>query len=285
VKSTEENHYIISNVTTDTFTITAPLTNNTSGAVKSSFYSNQTPNATVSDNNTAVGAFAMEKVTGGTNNAALGTWALRNANSSNNTMVGTLAGTNLTTGSNNTGIGYGSMRTNIDGTDTTNVTGSTAIGYNARISGSNQVQLGYTGSTTYAYGAVQDRSDIRDKADVQDTMLGLDFIEKLRPVDFKWDYREDYILVDDETGEVTYFPKDGSKKRTRYHHGVIAQEVREVINETGIDFGGFQDHSLNGGSDVLSIGYEEFIAPLIKAVQELSARVKELESKAQSDAL
>lgn len=29
----------------------------------------------------------------------------------------------------------------------------------------------------------------------------------------------------------------------------------------------------------LSIGYDEFIAPLIKAVQELSARVKELEGK------
>jgi hypothetical protein len=281
VQSTEENHYIISNVTTDTFTITAPLTNETSGNVKSSFYSNQTPNTNVSDNNTSIGAFAMENVKSGQNNVAVGTWAGRNNNGDSNTMLGTLSGTNITSGNNNTALGYGSMRTNIDGTDTTSVSGSTAVGYNARVSGSNQVQLGFTGSTTYAYGAVQDRSDIRDKADVQDTALGLDFINKLRPVDFKWDYREDYILVNDETGEVTKLPKDGSKKRSRYHHGVIAQEIRQVIDETGVDFGGFQDHSLNGGSDVLSIGYEEFIAPLIKAVQELSARVKELEEKSQ----
>ena len=47
--------------------------------------------------------------------------------------------------------------------------------------------------TTYVYGTVQNRSDSRDKADVRDTVLGLDFINKLRPVDFKWDLREQYI--------------------------------------------------------------------------------------------
>ena len=36
-----------------------------------------------------------------------------------------------------------------------------------------------------------------------------------------------------------------------------------------MDFGGFQDHAVNGGQDVLSLGYMELIAPLIKAVQEL----------------
>ena len=33
---------------------------------------------------------------------------------------------------------------------------------------------------------------------------------------------------------------------------------------------------MSGGKDVMSIGYEEFIAPLIKAVQELTAQNKEL---------
>ena len=36
---------------------------------------------------------------------------------------------------------------------------------------------------------------------------------------------------------------------------------------------------VNGGNDVLSIGYDEFIAPLIKAVQELSAQNKELSDR------
>jgi hypothetical protein len=80
-------------------------------------------------------------------------------------------------------------------------------------------------------------------------------------------------------GKTTYLNKDGSKVGKRFHHGLIAQEVEALITETGIDFGGFQNHSLNGGSDVLSIGYDELIAPLIKAVQELSQRVKVLESK------
>lgn len=51
-----------------------------------------------------------------------------------------------------------------------------------------------------------------------------------------------------------------------------------MLSEQGIDFGGYQDHSINGGDDVLSIGYEELISPLIKAVQELTARVEALEA-------
>jgi hypothetical protein len=41
------------------------------------------------------------------------------------------------------------------------------------------------------------------------------------------------------------------------------------MDEIGIDFGGFQDHKISGGDDVLSIGYEELIAPIIKSIQEL----------------
>ena len=136
----------------------------------------------------------------------------------------------------------------------------------AQVTGSNQVQLGDASTTTYAYGAVQNRSDVRDKADIQDTKLGLSFIQKLRPVDFKWDMREDYRKDGEDLGDITH---DGSKKRTRYHHGLIAQEVENVIKDTGIDFGGYQDHSTKGNDDVKSIGYEELVAPMIKAIQEL----------------
>jgi hypothetical protein len=165
-----------------------------------------------------------------------------------------------------------------EGTDAgiTVLENSTCVGYNTAVTGNNQVQLGDVNTTTYVYGTVQNRSDMRDKADIRDTELGLDFINKLRPVDFKWNYRE---LYQDEVN-------DGSKKGSRYHHGLITQEVFEVIKETGKDFGGYQDHSLNGGSDVQSLGYDEFVAPLIKAVQELSEkciilenRIKELENK------
>ena len=65
---------------------------------------------------------------------------------------------------------------------------------------------------------------------------------------------------------------DGTHTRTRYHHGLIAQEVQAVIAESGVDFGGFQHHTIKGGQDVMSLGYTELISPLIKAVQELKAQ-------------
>jgi hypothetical protein len=36
---------------------------------------------------------------------------------------------------------------------------------------------------------------------------------------------------------------------------------------------------VNGGADVLSLGYSSFIGPLIKAVQELSTKNQELQSR------
>jgi hypothetical protein len=55
--------------------------------------------------------------------------------------------------------------------------------------------------------------------------------------------------------------------------------VKAACDAAGVDFGGYQDHSLKGGEDVLSIGYEELIAPLIKAVQELSQEVASLKAR------
>jgi len=184
----------------------------------------------------------------------------------------------------------------------TNFTNTSGLGNNAAVTGNDQVQLGGIGTTTFAFGAVQNRSDLRDKADVRDTELGLDFITALRPVDFRWDMRDDYRPSPPEApgpeateaerlayegrlrqwaeqtrlGNLTH---DGSRKRSRFHHGLIAQEVADVIARTGIDFGGYQDHTVNGGDDVRSLGYEELIAPLIKAVQELSAKNEDLEMR------
>ena len=160
------------------------------------------------------------------------------------------------------------------------------------------MQLGNSLTTTYAYGAVQGRSDIRDKADVRDTTLGLDFIMALRPVDFKWDLRESYntpppVVPSSEATEeekanyklqleqwaqandINNIVHDGTHKRSRYHHGLIAQEVKQVLDDKGIDFGGYQDHAIKGGKDVKSIGYNELIAPLIKAIQELKKEFDE----------
>jgi len=199
--------------------------------------------------------------------------ALTEANNDYNTSIGAQAGRGWTGGSANTFLGRLA-----GGNVAVAYLNCTLLGSNTAVTGSNQVQLGDSSTTTYAYGAVQNRSDARDKADVQSTVLGLDFINALRPVDFKWDYRESYREVDVD-GNVTEHSKDGSKKRNRFHHGLIAQEVKAACESIGVDFGGYQDHSIKDGQDVLSIGYEELIAPLIKAVQQLSAEIAELKAR------
>ncbi len=231
-----------------------------------------------------VGSGAGTKVGSGT--VAIGNEAAKICESSNCVIVGNTAGINLTTGLNNTFVGANSGRFDYEGSPTETVSNCTAIGENARVDGDNQVQLGNAATTVYAYGAVQSRSDERDKADIQDTSLGLDFILKLHPVDYRWDYRDDYVSFEnvlDENGngivKAKIHAKDGSKKRTRFHHGFIAQDIEALIKETGIDFGGYQDHLINGGGDVKSLGYEEFIAPMVKAIQELSSRVEALEKR------
>jgi len=49
--------------------------------------------------------------------------------------------------------------------------------------------------------------------------------------------------------------------------------------KTNTDFGGFQDHSINGGEDRLTLGYCEFIAPIVKAIQELHNIIKQLQTR------
>lgn len=216
---------------------------------------------TTGSSNTAIGLSALASAQTASNNTAVGRYALVSATAGTNTAVGDSALYGCTSGTQNVAVGKGALQA------VTTETNCAGIGYEVAVTGSNQVQLGNSSATTYAYGAVQNRSDARDKSDVRDTVLGLSFIDALRPVDFRWDLREDY----------GWRSKDGSQKRTRYHHGLIAQDVKAVIDASGVDFGGFQNHGLHGGKDVLSLGYEELIAPLIKAVQELSARIQVLE--------
>jgi hypothetical protein len=142
---------------------------------------------TTGDQNTAIGASALDANSNGYENTAVGRSALgSNTTGFSNTAVGVLALNSNTVGDFNTVIGYSAFTTG------TNYNNSTAVGYDAQVTGSNQIQLGSGSTTCYTNGAVQNRSDIRDKADIRDTQLGLDFVNSLRPVDFKWDMREDY---------------------------------------------------------------------------------------------
>ena len=262
---------------------------------------NANPNNTTGDNSVFIGATVATANTTGYSNVAIGRACFTaNTTGYGNVAVGEQCGTTNTTGYRNTWVGSSS------GTSGTGYAETTSLGYNAQVTGTYQNQIGGSGTTTYAYGAVQDRSDARDKADVQDTVLGLEFINALRPVDFRWDMRDDYRVpaLEPLDADATLEEKElhaaavanwveqsklgninsnGSKKRNRFHHGLIAQEVKSTLDQLGVDFGGYQDHTMNGGDDVKSLGYTELIAPLIKAVQELSQEVASLKAQISSN--
>lgn len=217
----------------------------------------------------------------------------------NNTLVGYAAGASLIKAGGATIIGYRAAESltecnfgtflgryagavTFDGAANTLYNNNvTAIGNNALLTANNQVQLGNADTTVYYYQMAQ-RSDERDKADIQDTQLGINFIRKLRFVDYKWDMREDYVEIKEgESGEfeVVKSEKDGSKKRKRWHHGVIAQATKEVLDEIGVDSGIHQDHTKCDGADVQTVSYNELIAPIGRAVQEVDSEITELKSQ------
>ena len=245
--------------------------------------------ATTVSNNIAIGTQSLKNVTC-RYNVAVGPYALNdlvgtgdaNVEDGYNTALGYAAGGTTANVEKNTHIGAYAGYFGWSGlvqTTNPNYNNVTALGYNSNCSGNDQVQLGGNYTDIYAWSAVNNRSDARDKTDIRDTLLGLDFIKSLRPVDFRWDIRDDYFDFDPETNERTAVTKDGSRKRNRYHHGLIAQEVKLVSDTLGVDFAGYQDHKVNGGGDVLTIGYTELIAPMIKAMQELAAENAQLKAR------
>ena len=99
-------------------------------------------------------------------------------------------------------------------------------------------------------------SDRNEKNTIQSSDLGLSFINKLRAVSFKWN--------DTSLGI-----------KTRY--GLIVQEVEEAVKELGKDPDdmGMIDKPEKGAMGLCT---NELIAPLVKAIQELSAKVAALET-------
>ena len=122
---------------------------------------------------------------------------------------------------------------------------------------------------------------------MRDTELGIDFIMGLRAVQGRWNLRESYfdevvIGADDDGNIITDLVEvknDESRSGVRFHNWFIAQEVEELCVKLGVDFAGLQHHSVNGGADVYSLGYEEFIPPTVKAVQQCWTRLDELEKR------
>jgi hypothetical protein len=130
--------------------------------------------------------------------------------------------------------------------------------------------VGYVGDNTHRWQAIYavngtiQTSDGREKNTIEDSNLGLSFIQSLRPVSYKWNVGEN-IVTYDEDGNAVVTPRPG----VRVHYGFIAQEVKASIPQ-GVDFGGFVQEPNDG---TMSLRYHEFIAPIVKAIQEQQALI------------
>ena len=124
--------------------------------------------------------------------------------------------------------------------------------------------------TVYSNTGTINTSDQRLKTDILSSDLGLEFINKLNPVSYKFIEGGKEIVDGDPV----------SVPGNRTHYGLIAQEVKQVLEQTNIeDFAGWVLLDKEDPDSEQALRYEEFISPLIKAVQELTARVKALEEQ------
>jgi hypothetical protein len=209
------------------------------------------------ESNVAVGAKALSANTIGSYNTSVGAFALEfPTNALGNTALGYDAGGDYVNGNYNTFIGY-NTKTNLSG-----YTNSTALGANAQITASNQVRLGNDAVTSIG-GIVgwTNYSDARIKKDIQENVGGLAFIQRLRPVT--------YHLNLEEVSRITGSPSAasaGSEQASIRYTGFIAQEVAQAARESGYSFSGVDQPKSE--TDLYGLRYAEFVAPLVKAVQE-----------------
>ena len=196
--------------------------------------------------NTAVGSYALQDCIG------LGVDGIYN------TAVGSAAGTNITTGSNNTVVGQGAAITLTTGQN------NIVIGSNSQVAAagtSNSITLGNSSNNVLrcAVTSITSLSDARDKKEVEDLNVGLDFIDGLRPVKFVW------------------YDRDENGKHDIADFGFIAQDLKEA--EEAVEMADVLKLVYDENPEKLEASYGKLIPILVKAVQELSAEVKLLKSK------
>jgi len=104
--------------------------------------------------------------------------------------------------------------------------------------------------------SISSLSDKRDKTDIVDIPVGLEFLNSLRPVKFKWQRREPDLT-------------DGKVRA-----GFIAQELQEV--QVGAEY---LDLVMDVNPEKLEAKQGNLIPVMVKAIQELSAKVIALEGK------
>ena len=198
----------------------------------------------IGDYNVAMGRQALGVSVSADNNTAMGYLALGSATAGNNTAIGQGAGYGtgagaLTSGSNNTFVGYRALPS------------AAAV--------SNEITLGNASVATLRcqVTSITALSDARDKTHVRPLPHGLDFTNSLRPVAFTWNTRD---------GAKVGIPSSG----------FIAQDLQAAQNAAGAADTLNLVYDVN--PDKLEATYGHLIPVLVKAIQELSAKVEALEN-------
>lgn len=237
-----------------------------SGVAVGAYAANSSPG----NNYTAIGAFAGAYGSSGTMNGDVfigsysGVSYSRSGNQ--NTVIGYYAGSQLTSGSNNTIIGHeaGKFGDAYSGGIQGVQSGSNNIvlGYQSRPSSnsvSNQITLGNPSITSLRcqVTSISGLSDERDKTNIQDLPIGIDFVNSLRPVKFEWNTRdESKVGIED--------------------FGFIAQEVMEA--EDSIDAHEWLSLTLRDNEERYELAPAKLVPILVKAIQDLSEEIKSLKN-------
>ena len=195
-------------------------------------------------------------------------------NGADNTIIGKDAAISMTTGYFNTIIGKGANPSAVGGTN------QIVIGRATTGTGDNEIALGPTNisaikaqvTSITAYS-----SDERTKKNVEDYDLkGVDFIKELNLKTYVYKNPADFP---DEIRD-SKWDEDGVERLedpTETQVGLIAQEVESALAKHGV--GNTETYAPTQDSGIKTLTYGNLIFPLIKAVQELSARVEEFEKK------
>lgn len=239
-----------------------------------------------SEQNTAVGWVALNYLTTGVGNTGIGFNALLSTTTAyKNTAVGHSALKNVTTGDNNTAVGTSALSGNYTGTNNTalgkdadvnntSYSNTTAIGYFATATASNQVRIGNSSVTSIGgYVGWSNISDGRFKKDIQSNVPGLDFIKLLQPVTYHLDVTGIEQRLRPAAAQANRLPAEEASARKAKEQilfsGFVAQDVETAAKKLGYDFNGVD--APKNENDLYSLRYADFVVPLVKSVQELSA--------------
>jgi hypothetical protein len=201
--------------------------------------------------NTFIGYYAGRNATNGLG-VFVGNQAGQSCTGLANTFVGNNAGATVT-GDLNVYVGNGAG--NIAGSGSNNI----AIGNQsmpATITTSNSITLGNSSHNILrcAQTSITSLSDARDKKDVKELSIGLDFVKGLKPVEFVWDERSE---------EGRHDIKD---------FGFIAQDLKK--SQEDADLVETLKLVYEENPEKLEASYGKLIPILVKAIQELSAEIE-----------